>query len=174
MERESLFLSECRERTEGSASKPAALAAELVADLLEREVDDPLRQSMMCWLVERAPALVAREMRQWVPAKPAKDPEVKVERFRAAVRANDLDALADFTLTYVVDGAEKALGDMTGDDHRTVARAFQSIAEHSTLIAAFHREMGKVLGHNRTADVVTEEQYRRLITKLTPALGLSA
>lgn len=171
---ETAFLTECRRRAEGAEEKPALIARRLVDELLERDEDDPLLQSMMCWLVERAPAIVAKEMNRWTSRSPRKAPEVKVERFRHAVRSGDVDALADFGLVYVVDGTEKLLGDMTGDDHRKVAQGFQSIAEQSSLVAAFHREMAKVVGSRRTADVVNEQQYRQLITRLTPALGLPA
>lgn len=175
---ETIFLNECKRRATEATTPVPAIARALVDDLLERGEDDPLLQSMMCWLVERAPAMVAKEMRRWRPkAEPSVDmrgAKTAVSTFGAAVKANDLDALADFGLAYRVGGTEKVLADLTGADHAEVANGFQAIGEQSLMLATMHRQISRLLGSKRTADVLTPEQYRQLITKACPGLALPA
>ncbi len=169
------FSAEIRRRAENDQRPAPTIARELVEEV-NATPDHPLAASMHAWLVERAPSLVGSEVRKWAPKRERTraEPTNKVERFGMAAKRGDLEALSDFRLVYVIDGTEKPLGEMTGHDHTKVANGLQNIGENSLMLAALHRQLGRVLGSTRTADAMTEAKYREVMAKVAPALAIGA
>lgn len=167
------FLTEVRRRA-GIDLRPApTVARELIEEITAAE-GHPLAEPMHVWLMERAPSLVGSEVRKWAPKRERSrsEPTNKVERFGMAAKRGDVEALSDFRLVYVIDGEEKPLGEMTGHDHLKVAGGLQSIGENSLMLAALHRQVGRMIGSTRTADAMDEAKYRACIERFAPALAL--
>lgn len=166
----------------GDGPAPSAAKA-LVTEMLALDADDPARGEFVEWLIEMAPALVAKEMRRHQPKR--REGTMKMERrsdqFAVALRGNDIDALADFSLQYQVDGADKALGALTGADHDKVAFSFGTVSAQAQMLESVHRQIAVLLkGKSRaagreltTADLMSASQYRQLLLKVCPALGLN-
>lgn len=178
-----MFLAECRRRAETTPKPCPKIAADLVSEVSALPVDDPLRKSMDVWLATKARVMVEREMQRWKPKRP--DPAGKsgvnqspVRKFLGAATTNDLDALADYRLSLVVDATtrlEKPLGELTARDHRSVACSMQAIGERSLLLASVHRQVATLIDRSgpgaTTADVIPPEKYRALLVRLAPALA---
>lgn len=145
------------------------VAAEIVADPAQRE-------ALVEWLLDRAPALVGRELKRLAPPpeRQRSAPTTTVERFQCAAGAGDIEALSDFGLVYRVRSVDKCLGDLTASDHREVAAGFQSIGESSLMLSAVHRQIARLIeragSSATTSQVVSPEQYRALLERLAPAL----
>ena len=88
-------------------------------------------------------------------------------RFAAAARlaeAGDTSALALYAAMHVVNPGQerKRASDMTGPDHRYVARQYQRNAQEQGLLGLFHETVAAKVGDKRTEDVLTAEQYETL------------
>lgn len=83
-----------------------------------------------------------------------------------------LEHLTDFALLMRVsdDGDEKTIGELTSSDHMYVADRFQGVGESSLMLAAIHRQVGRLLMKNpslTTADAMSQDQYRVLVGKIS-------
>lgn len=153
-------------------------ARRLVDQVLDGTKGDDARELLTDWLLDRAPAVVAQEIRaingplarsepDYIPAR--RDPTGTA--FATAARTGDIATLRDFTLVYRIDGVEKTLGEMTGDDHKWAADAFQAIGQSSLMMAAIHRQVGRLLGRRRTADALTPDELGQLVEKIRPQIA---
>ena len=121
---------------------------------------------------QRPAPTIARELVEEVNATP--DHPLAASMHAWLVERAPSLVLSDFRLVYVIDGTEKPLGEMTGHDHTKVANGLQNIGENSLMLAALHRQLGRVLGSTRTADAMTEAKYREVMAKVAPALAIGA
>lgn len=157
-------------------TQPATVAARrLVDQVLAGDKGDTARDLLTGWLVDRAAAVVASEIRALTRQHrpPSSTPPRRDQRaaFATAARTGDIATLRDFTLVYRIDGVEKTLGEMTGDDHRWAAEAFQAIGQSSLMMAAIHRQVGRLLGRRRTQDALTETELGQLVEKIRPQIA---
>lgn len=60
----------------------------------------------------------------------------------------------------------RRIGDMTGEDHRFVAKAYSSDAKRSGLLAKFHEAVATKVGTKRTSEVFTEEKYAQMLRSI--------
>lgn len=65
---------------------------------------------------------------------------------------------------FVIDdhSTRRRLGEMTGADHLFVANTYRQSAEESTVLATFHEAVAREVGDNRTADVLSGDDYLTL------------
>lgn len=75
--------------------------------------------------------------------------------------AGDESAISVFLTPMPVDdeGRRINLGEMTGADHRYVARRHRVYAAANKMQAAFHEAIAKAIGDRTTAEVYSEEEY---------------
>lgn len=59
-------------------------------------------------------------------------------------------------------GDWKPLGEMTGADHRFVAKDYEAKGKTMLLLGEFHRAVAKRVAGRRTSEVFTEERYLKL------------
>lgn len=91
-----------------------------------------------------------------------------VDSFAQALAAAGDDTprlrLSMFSAMHVVDkeNTRRSVGQMTGADHRYVARQYTADARVSQMEAAFHKAVAKKVGNATTADVMDEETYSAL------------
>lgn len=83
-------------------------------------------------------------------------------------RTGDPRVLQTFQTEHVVNSGNlrRKVADMTGADHRFVADAYGATAKNAAMLAAFHRAVAKRVGHRRTADAFTQEQYDAMLHSL--------
>ncbi len=154
---------------------------EFVPVVLAAQIEDELRQmhtsELAAWLDVRAGAIIHQHIRTIIHrsrhllrnggARVERD--AKPKRAFAKAAASGAEALIEyrasvFDATYCIDAenTQRRLGDMTGDDHRFVATQYDASAAATAMLAAFHRQVAKVVGKKRTADVMSEEQLLKL------------
>lgn len=136
---------------------PAIEGAKLAAHLAETQpelLDD--------WLHARAGMFLAEVIRH------AGASQRSTARSRAArafsEREDDGTASGPFTVPYCVDddNTQRRAGDMTGADWTFVAKCHESTSVTALMLAAFAHAVAKKIGHKRTSDVMTEEQFDQL------------
>lgn len=91
---------------------------------------------------------------------------------RLALEEDFADAVADgawtrstFSEVIRIDSKDtmRRVSDMTGADHQFVADGYQASGQRDLLMAAFHRRVARLVGTKKTADVMSEEEYLRLL-----------
>lgn len=85
-----------------------------------------------------------------------------------AASQGDPVPIAAFAVVYEVnaDHTRRAVGDMTGPDHRYVAEGYTRTGNRALLLAECHRVVAKRVKLRRTADVLSEEQYVRVFDSI--------
>jgi hypothetical protein len=149
---------------------PEILAAKLL-EYLKTEHPDVLSE----WLHEHAQDFLTRRFSQRLRALAA-EPRVDhgprsspFAEFSSIVTASGrLDGLDTFTAVFEVnsDGEKRTVAEMTEADHLFVSAGYQRSGTIDAMLAAFHRVIGRAVGKNTTAEVMTEEQYRRQFNQL--------
>ncbi|MEV2277814.1 hypothetical protein AB0I72_19740 [Nocardiopsis sp. NPDC049922] len=149
-------------RTSGSGWVPAVVAAQLVDHL--RDADPGL---LAGWLQEMAPHLLT----DMITTRERSIRATSRRRAGAhafAAAAGDEERLRSFAVTYAVDGqnTRRRVADMTGDDHRFVADSYAESANRARMLSTFHEVVARKVGRRRTADVMSEAEYDRLLRSL--------
>lgn len=149
-------------------------------------VDESAPEDLVAWLLERAPAMVAVEMRRIADPTATGRHHAVHKRSSAAhqfgvaaamYEAGEVEALSDFRIIYAVEGKEITLGEMTGADHLSVSGGFKRMGVRSLMLAALHRHVAERIGDKRTDQVFTSAQYAQLFHSPAvehPALELEA
>lgn len=143
---------------------PAALAADLVADL--RRDDSDL---LTGWLDLHAAAILTRSITSRLKgdrslatrSRPMRDFADASERFGDG----DAEALRPFEALCVVneDNLRRQIGDMTKTDHLFVAQQHVKRSNAALFEAAFHKAIAKRIPAGQvTSDVLSEEEFLQL------------
>lgn len=115
------------------------------------------------WLTTHAAAFVSKHFAKRDRMARARAIQREPQRsFSEAVQASAEGAgvgVFDKFLVINDDAVRRPIGEMTGVDHKFVARSYKNTGNRSLLLAAFHGAISNKLGKRRTADVFTEEQY---------------
>lgn len=133
------------------------------------------RDALTDWLWEHRHALLNDLLGRRLAAQRA----VTMKRARArafgtatsAFSEGDAEPLSHFQVVHVVDGAQtrRRVAEMTGTDHKFVADQYESSGRYSLLLGAFHRQVAKKVGGNRTGDVLDEATYERIYLSIVGA-----
>lgn len=105
---------------------------------------------------------------------------LRAERRRASRRRGartfaEAEAAGDvsvFATVYEIDPdhTRRPVAEMTGADHLYVAESYEVSGNRALMLAEFHRAVARRIGDQRTTDVLTETEYRRLYDSITSAL----
>jgi hypothetical protein len=151
-------------QTRGSDWVPAVVAAQLVTHL---QASDP--DLLSGWLHAMAPHLVTdmittreRSLRATSRRRAG------AHEFADAAAAGDDERMRSFAITYAVDEqhTRRRVADMTGADHRFVADSYAQSATKARMLATFHEAVARKVGRRRTADVMSEAEYDRLLRSI--------
>lgn len=85
--------------------------------------------------------------------------------FAAAEAAGDVSAFTNVH-TINADNLRRPVADMTGADHLFVAGSYSRQGKRVLLLAEFHRAVARRVGDQRTAAVMTEDEYLRLMKSI--------
>lgn len=144
----------------------------VVAEKLVARFDESAPDVFEEWLHEHAPAFLAGYLKQLYRKdsdQKSHGTKQKMKDVVDAVSSNgSLDGLDRFTKLHRVDrkGTERPVSMMTGNDHAFVAGCYQRAGTLDAMLAAFHREISKRCGPSRTAEVMSEEAYRKAFDSL--------
>lgn len=139
---------------------PAVEAAGFV-EWMASEHPDELAE----WMRSKAVYFATRELGDMLRSERSRAARRAGSRaFGVAVSSGDDEALSVFRSVCVVDesNTRRAVGDMTGADHRFVAGQYEANGNRVLSLAAFHRAVAKRVGRKRTAEVIDEATYERL------------
>jgi hypothetical protein len=146
-------------KANGGEFVPSVLASKLVASAVETSPD-----ALDEWLHARAERLVTSVITKRLQSERHQcQRNAKRSAFRDAAElaaSGDFEGMSSFAAVYSVapDHARRQVRDMTGADHKFVADTYQASGQRELMLAAFHRQVAKVVGKRRTADVMTEQQ----------------
>lgn len=146
-----------------------ALEAERFLKLMQDEYPGELAE----WFQVRAVQFVADELTTMLRRERAIARRRSGARaFAAAVEAHeagDSEPLGLFRTVHVIgdDNVRRPVADMTGPDHRYVAGQYRSEGNRALMLEAFHLAVAKKVGKRRTADVLTEDEYERMLNSIT-------
>jgi hypothetical protein len=144
----------------------------ILADEAKRFIDYMRRHyaaELDVWFAERQTWLVAEEMRHHLHADRSR------ARAHAGARAfaehhnlSDVPEDDTFATRYCIneDNVWKSVSDMTGDDHRYVAREYEKTGRRALARAAFHEVIAKKVGAKRTVEVMSVTEYERLLREI--------
>jgi hypothetical protein len=135
-------------------------ASKLVAHLAETDPD-----LLRGWLTSNAEQFVSDALGARLRSKRAYVRRTSQARaFSTAAQSGDVTKLKPFQVRHIVDDhhTQRAVGQMTGDDHVFVAQSYDLSAQTSQMLAAFHRAVARKVGSRRTEEVMDEETYLRL------------
>jgi hypothetical protein len=142
-------------------------AEKFVARMRETAPDE-----LDAWLAERVVWLVAEEMRYQLRSNRARNrAHAGARRFAEHLDLDDTPTADDVDLyatAYRINDSNvwKTVGDMTGDDHRYVARKYEATGKRALALAAFHEIIAKRVGTKTTAQVMDVDEYRRLLREI--------
>lgn len=146
----------------------------LAAEKLARELHEKHEQELLDWLDEHAVSFLREAITFRLRRSRGKAVRRAAARaFGKATDEGDDELLGHFAVFHVVapDRTQKRVADMTGEDHRFVADAYQATGKYDLMLAAFHRQVAKAVGKKRTADVLSEEQYDELLQSITKRMS---
>jgi hypothetical protein len=143
-----------------------ALEAQRFVRMMQRDHPDELQE----WLVTHAVQFagqalgdILRRERQRIVRR------ATAATFAAAVAAGNAEDMHPFTtLVYEVgpNNLRRQVGEMTGLDHVYVAVRYEDQGLRLLLLAEFHRAVARRVGTNRTADVISEEEYLMMMNSI--------
>ncbi len=156
--RERMFLLLQRERPDGDF-KVAEIVGKVLGYLREHDPDlmDRFAELMIAETLNRFYRKRFRDARRRL------NRSILESRFRDAI--DGVEVAQDwFKQVYTIDGKQtmRAVGEMTGADHRYLAERYQKSGQRDLLLAAFHRRVADVVGKKRTQDVISEVEYERM------------
>lgn len=135
-------------------------ASKLVVRLAETDPD-----LLRGWLATNAEQFMADALGARLRSKRAYVRRTSQARaFSVAAQSGDPTKLKPFRVRHIVDDhhTQRAVGQMTGDDHVFVAQSYDLSAQTNQMLAAFHRAVARKVGSRRTEEVMDEDTYLRL------------
>jgi hypothetical protein len=151
-------------RTQGSGWVPAVVAAQLVGHLQTADPD-----LLAGWLQTMAPHLLTDMITTRERSiRATSRRRAGAVAFADAAAAGDAERLRSFAVTYAVDAenTRRRVADMTGSDHRFVADSYAASATKARMLATFHEAVARKVGRRRTAEVMSEAAYDRLLRSI--------
>lgn len=165
------YLHEWRKTLDQGEFIPVMVATEFV-EFMRREAPEELQD----WLSDHAVRFVSDELssilrreRQTVIRRAA------ARSFALAAASGDRDRLGAFTMVYTIDDSNtrRTVKNMTGRDHLYVADAYTINGNRVLLLAEFHRAIARRVGDRRTEDVMSEQEYERLLGSIVGRVPLA-
>lgn len=149
------------------------LPVPVIAGKVRAKLEEDDAGALEDWLHENLEILIALSVRRVRRKRRADEPrdDGPKKRFTIAAQSGDKELLAEFLTfrdeaTVREDGTVKDVADFNADDHLYVAGTYQQRGQTALMLAAFHRQVAKLVGHRRTSDVMSEDAYAALHDRL--------
>lgn len=137
------------------------VSALLAAELVQQAPTDVLDEWLHAYACRFVTLIIGERTRSVRTRARMDEPK---RRFAAAVESDQPVTATAFDAHHVIDemNTRRRVGDMTGADHKFVAAAYQQSGTTDLMLAAFHRQVSRLVGKKRTSEVMSVEQYLEL------------